>query len=224
MAHELRTPLNAVIGFSDMLRSGLVGELNPRQMAYVADIHESGRHLLALANDVLDLAKIEAGAGELRLERIALDEVIDGALRLVAPRAAMARITLVREPAASRVELNADPLRLKQVLVNLFSNAVKFSHDGGTVTVRVERLGCLVRVTVVDRGIGMAPDDIPRAFERFRQLPGSGSRREEGTGLGLAIARDLVEMHGGRLTVRSALGAGTRVMVELPVEGPLSAH
>jgi signal transduction histidine kinase len=224
MTHELRTPLNAVIGFSYMLRSGIAGELNPRQSAYVHDIHESGRHLLALVNDVLDLAKIEAGAGELHLEPVALDDVIDGAMRLVAPRAASSRIVLARAPSSSGAQLIADPLRLKQVLTNLLSNAVKFSNDGGTVTVETEREGDMVRVSVVDGGIGMAPEDVPRALERFRQLPASGDRRSEGSGLGLAIARDLVEMHGGRMTVLSALNVGTRVIVELPSHGPTPAE
>lgn len=217
MSHELRTPLNSVIGFSELLQSGIAGDLSDRQLDHIGDINESGRHLLSLINDVLDLSKIEAGMVELDLEEVDLDEVIDGALRMVEVRARRSSVGLVRVPEITDAVVWADRLRLKQVVLNLLSNAVKFSHEGGRVTVEVlETEGGGVRIDVVDEGVGMRPEDIPRALEAFRQLDSPLERKQEGTGLGLPLTRQLVELHNGVFRLESALGKGTRAVVELP--------
>jgi len=217
MSHELRTPLNSVIGFSDLLQSGIAGELTERQLDHVGDINESGRHLLSLINDVLDLSKIEAGMVELDLEEVDLDEVIDGALRMVEVRARRAGISHVRTPKYTDAIVWADRLRLKQILLNLLSNAVKFSHDNGRVTVETTVTdGGGVRIDVVDEGVGMRPEDVPRALEAFHQLESTPERKQQGTGLGLPLTRQLVELHGGVFRLESALGKGTRAVVEMP--------
>lgn len=217
MSHELRTPLNAVIGFSELLHSEASGPLSSYQREQVGDINEAGRHLLTLINDILDLSKIEAGKVELAMDEVDLEDVIDGALRLVEVRARAANITLARVPETTDVTLWVDRVRLKQVLINLLSNAVKFSHEGGTVTVEVTAPGDgTVRIDVVDQGIGMVPEDVPGAFEAFRQLDSLLERQREGTGLGLPLTRQLVELHGGTIRLETALGKGTRAIVELP--------
>ncbi len=217
MSHELRTPLNSVIGFSELLQSGIAGELSERQLDHVGDINESGRHLLSLINDVLDLSKVEAGMVELDLEEVDLDEVIDGALRMVEVRARRANISLVRTPKYTDAIVWADRLRLKQILLNLLSNAVKFSHDNGRVTVETTLgEGGGARIDVVDEGVGMRPEDVPRALEAFHQLESTPERKQQGTGLGLPLTRQLVELHGGVFRLESALGKGTRAVVEMP--------
>ncbi len=220
MSHELRTPLNAVIGFSELLHGEISGPLSPYQREQVGDINEAGRHLLTLINDILDLSKIEAGKVELAMDEVDLEDVIDGALRLVEVRARSANITLARVPPTTDLVAWVDRVRLKQVLINLLSNAVKFSHEGGRVTVEVmavEDSG--IRIDVVDEGIGMDPEDVPSAFEAFRQLDSLLERRREGTGLGLPLTRQLVQLHGGTFRLETALGQGTRAIVHLPGVG-----
>jgi len=214
-----------VIGFSELLHSGIAGELSERQLDHVGDINESGRHLLSLINDVLDLSKIEAGMVELDLEEVDLDEVIDGALRMVEVRARRAGISLVRAPKYTDAIVWADRLRLKQILLNLLSNAIKFSHDNGRVTVETALVsGGGVRIDVVDEGVGMRPEDVPRALEAFHQLDSTPERKQQGTGLGLPLTRQLVELHGGVFRLESALGKGTRAVVEMPgAPAPASA-
>jgi len=228
MSHELRTPLNAVIGFSELLHGETSGPLTAYQRDQVGDINEAGRHLLTLINDILDLSKIEAGKVELAMDEVDLEDVIDGALRLVEVRARSASITLVREPPTTDLVAWVDRVRLKQVLLNLLSNAVKFSHEGGRVTVEVRAADDGgVRIDVVDEGIGMDPDDVPRAFEAFRQLDSLLERRREGTGLGLPLTRQLVQLHGGTFRLETALGQGTRAIVDLPgvrLPSPVSAN
>jgi signal transduction histidine kinase len=216
MSHELRTPLNAIIGFSELLRARMFGELNQKQQEYVDDILDSGRHLLALINDVLDLSKVEAGRMELELAPLDLPEVIDGALTLVRERAHKQGIALRRELDADVGEMLGDERKIKQVLVNLLSNAVKFTPSGGTVWVRATRHNGAFEIAVQDTGIGIAPEDQQAIFEEFTQ--GSGeSRTGEGTGLGLSLARRLVELHGGRISVASRVGEGATFTFTVPV-------
>jgi signal transduction histidine kinase len=215
MSHELRTPLNAVIGFSDVLLERLFGELNERQEEYVRDIRDSGRHLLELINEILDLSKVEAGRMELEPAELSLPELLEQALALVRERAARQRlqVTLELDPAVGTVW--ADDTKLKQVVVNLVTNAVKFTPDGGTVDVVARARGGEVEVTVRDTGIGIAEEDQARIFEAFQR----GDRRvsTEGTGLGLTLSKRFVELHGGRIWVQSRLGEGSTFGFAIPV-------
>ena len=215
MSHELRTPLNAILGFSDLLTSGLAGPLEPDRAAYARNIHEAGTHLLSLVSEILDLSRIETGVADLEPETLNLDDSIESAIRIVAPRARAAGIAIARDPQHSGIVLDADRLRLKQILVNLLSNAIKFSHPGGAVAVRAAVAGGNARVVVEDEGIGMAPEDVPRALEPFRRIE-AGAALAEGTGLGLPLTARLVALHGGTLRIESAPGRGTRVAFTLP--------
>jgi len=215
MSHELRTPLNAIIGFSELLIDARDDEDAAARTAYLQTIHASGQHLLALVNDILDLSKIEAGKMEVRLAPVAVAEVVAQALATVQPLAARKGIALF-VAAEGAGEIVADEGRLTQILLNLLSNAVKFTPEGGRVTVEAVRLPDVVQVSVSDTGIGIAPEDHDRIFDEFQQIDGSASRRQEGTGLGLALTRRLVELHGGRIWVESALGQGSRFYVTLP--------
>jgi signal transduction histidine kinase len=220
MSHELRTPLNAIIGFSEVLGERLFGELNDKQAEYVGDIAESGRHLLALINDILDLSKIEAGRMELDLSDIDIGKTISHALSLVRERAERRGIAI-----GSRVEavtLRADERKVKQVLLNLLSNALKFTPQGGRVDVRAATVGHHVEVSVADTGVGIAPEDHDKVFEEFRQV-GASAARVEGTGLGLAISRKFIELHGGRMSLASAPGKGSTFTFSLPLEQPSRA-
>ncbi|HEY4344575.1 MAG TPA: PAS domain-containing sensor histidine kinase [Parvibaculum sp.] len=217
MSHELRTPLNAIIGFSEALERELFGPVgNPRYREYAEDIHDSGVHLLNLINDILDLSKIEAGHFKLHEDDTDLDAVVASACRIVRHRAQQAAISIETALPTPALSLIADDRALKQVLINLISNAVKFSNDRGTVrieaTVRAEGL----RIAVIDHGIGIAEEDIPKALAPFTQVDGTLSRAHEGTGLGLPLAKHLTELHGGELTIVSAPGEGTTVYVDLP--------
>ena len=219
MSHELRTPLNAIIGFAEALSAGYFGPLNGKQGEYVRDIKESGNHLLLLINDLLDVAKIEAGKFELRPEGVHIADEIQSCLRLVASRAAEGGVILETKLPEVLPLYRADRRALKQVLLNLLSNAVKFTLPGGTVTVSVaydEIDG--VRISVADTGIGIASQDLPKVVMPFGSLSRNAalSRPREGTGLGLPLSKSLVEMHGGRLEIVSELGHGTIATVRLP--------
>jgi len=219
MSHELRTPLNAIIGFSEALEREIYGPLgNDRYREYAQDINNSGIHLLNIINDILDLSKIEAGHFELGDEEVEIRYLIDGVIRIVTPRADQAGVQLERWMYDEELVLHCDERAIKQILINLLSNAVKFSNQGETVRVRIERNETALRISVIDSGIGMAEQDIPRALEPFRQVDGTLARNYEGTGLGLPLARRLSELHGGTLTIKSALGEGTSVFVDLPLE------
>ncbi len=214
MSHEVRTPLNAVIGFSDVLRDQMFGELNEKQMEYVNDIHTSGRHLLTLINDILDLSKIEAGRMDLQVSRFSLPEVLRSSVALMRERATRQGIALSLEMDPSIDVIEADERLLKQVLFNLLSNALNFTERGGHVDVAARDQDDQVAISVRDDGAGIAPDDQARIFLEFEQA--GKSTVQEGTGLGLALSRRFVELHGGQLTVDSAPGAGSTFTFTLP--------
>ncbi len=217
MSHELRTPLNAIIGFSDVIRQETFGPLSPpRYAGYIDDIHRSGEHLLSLINDVLDMAKVEAGKFELSPATLDLAALADRALTLVAPQAASGGIRLVREIAPG-LAVTADDRAMRQVLVNLLSNAVKFTEAGGRVCLFAHRLddGGLA-LGVEDSGVGMSKEGLATALEPFGQVQGTMMVAGNGTGLGLPIAKSLVEAHGARFCIETAPGKGTRVWSEFP--------
>jgi signal transduction histidine kinase len=219
MSHELRTPLNAVIGFSEVLLERMFGDLNDRQEEYLHDIWSSGKHLLELLNEILDLSKVEAGQMTLEPAEFSLQEALGHGLALVRERAARHGIRLGMEVAPDVGPVRADELRIKQVIVNLLSNAVKFTPDGGRVEVRARTEGTEVLVTVADTGTGVAAEDRERIFESFQQ----GGRRAsttEGTGLGLTLSKRIVELHGGRIWVDSELGAGSTFGFAIPAGTP----
>jgi signal transduction histidine kinase len=216
MSHELRTPLNAIIGFSDALAEQFFGPLNPRQARYVQHIMTSGRHLLALINDILDLSKVEAGRMELELCRFSLPEALESGVTMVRERANQHGIELHvgTDPGIQIVE--ADERKVKQVIFNLLTNAVKFTPDGGHVYVTACRRDSWIEVSVRDTGVGIAHEDQARVFEAFQQADRSAAQPQEGTGLGLTLSRQFVELHGGRLWVESELGKGSTFRFTLP--------
>ncbi len=218
MSHELRTPLNAIIGFSELLSEKLFGDINAKQEEYVGDILESGRHLLALINDILDLSKIEAGRMELERTDFSLPGVIDNALTLVRERAGRHGITLARTVDERLGIIRADERKVKQVLLNLLSNALKFTPEGGRIEVRAEVQDGMAEISVTDTGVGIAPEDQEAVFEEFKQV-GLTAKKVEGTGLGLAISRKFVELHGGSIWVRSQMGAGSTFTFTVPLRG-----
>ena len=216
MSHELRTPLTAVIGLSDLLlleRDPLV----PRQREYLNGIASSGRHLLALVNDVLDLAKIEAGKTDLKLEPIPIHDIVEESLTTIAPLAETRGVLLEPATIVAVSEVRADRVRLRQILHNLLSNAVKFTDRGGRVSIRVRSDHDRVSIAVMDTGIGIAARDLSRLYRSFEQLRLPSGDRPGGTGLGLALTKRLVEMHGGTIDVESQLGVGTTFTVRIPV-------
>ena len=217
MSHELRTPLNAINGFSEIMVTEMFGRLgDPRYKDYAQDILNSGQHLLALINDIMDMSKIEAGKMKLNFETVSLDEVVQEAARLIRTRAEGAGLTLSLDaPAAPSIE--ADQRALKQVLLNLLSNAVKFTPHGGDVAVVVDHGSDAVRISVRDTGIGIAPEDIQRLGRPFEQIESQQAKTQQGTGLGLALSKALVELHGGDLGIESTPGKGTTVSFSLPL-------
>jgi protein-histidine pros-kinase len=217
MSHELRTPLNGIIGFSELLVDERPGPLNAKQKEFLADVLASGRHLLQLINDILDLSKIEAG--RMLLSPAAFDpaKAVAEVCAVVAPTGRKRGVTIQQEIAADLGSATLDPQRFKQVLYNLLSNAVKFSHDGGEVKVAVERADGHLRLQVIDHGIGISEADQAKLFVEFQQVDSSATRRYEGTGLGLALTRKFVELQGGRIRVYSAPGEGSTFTVELPL-------
>ena len=217
MSHELRTPLNAIIGFSEVLREQMFGELNDRQREYVGDVLEASRHLLSLINDILDLSKVEAGRMELDLGEVSVPDTLRTGLTMHEERANQSGVTLSLEVVPEEIVVQADERKLRQVLFNLLSNAVKFTPPGGRVDVSAHLTGGVVEVAVADTGSGIAPEDQSRIFEEFQQAHStSGGDRSDGTGLGLALARRFVELHGGRLWVESVPGKGSIFRFTLP--------
>jgi signal transduction histidine kinase len=216
VSHELRTPLNAIIGFSEVLGERMFGELNEKQAEYTEDILSSGRHLLSLINDILDLSKIEAGRMELEVTTFHLPDAIENALTLIRERASRHAIRLERVIDDRLGEFTGDERKVKQVLVNLLSNAVKFTPEGGQIKVEANLGDSAVIVSVTDTGIGIAPEDREAIFEEFRQVGSNYAQKREGTGLGLALTRKFVELHGGKIWVESEVGKGSKFTFTLP--------
>jgi len=215
MSHELRTPLNAIIGFSEVLNERMFGELNEKQDEYLKDIYASGQHLLSLINDILDLSKIEAGRMELEVADFDLPSAIDNALILVRERASRRGIRLGRAIDDLVGMIRGDERKVKQVLLNLLSNALKFTPEGGRIDVRAAANDGMAEISVADTGVGIAPEDQEAIFEEFRQV-GTADKKVEGTGLGLALSRKFIELHGGRIWVQSQPGKGSTFSFTLP--------
>ncbi len=216
MSHELRTPLNAIIGFSEVLLERMFGELNDKQADYLKDVFDSGKHLLSLINDILDLSKIEAGRMELVLSDFDVPAALANALTLVRERAQSHGISLQLEVDTTVGEIHADERKFKQIMLNLLSNAVKFTPEGGKVVVRAAAEAAGITVAVEDTGIGISPEDQLVVFDEFRQVGRHYTNKHEGTGLGLALTKRFVELHGGHLSLQSLPGVGSRFTFTLP--------
>jgi PAS domain S-box-containing protein len=223
MSHELRTPLNSILGFAELLLGGRRGQLNDAQQRYASNIGASGKHLLSLINDVLDLSRVASGEVEVVIERVAVEEAIADAITKIRPLADRKSLTLVVEE-RGRHEALADPRRLQQIVLNLLSNAVKFTPDGGQVEVRSWRTGVVVEVEVRDSGIGIPSEHLGRIFEEYSQLDDAYSRKQEGTGLGLAVSRRLAELMSATLTVESVVGRGSLFRLRLPAASIVPAE
>jgi PAS domain S-box-containing protein len=222
ISHELRTPLNAILGFSEIMEGQLLGSLSERYQTYAADIHRSGQYLHGLVTNILDLSRIEMNQVHLDEEEIEIGELIESSVAMLRIRADEQAVRLTAEMTAGLPRVRCDRLRLKQALINLMANAIKFTPKYGSVTVTARREGEGLALSVVDTGIGMRPEDIPTALEPFRQIEPQINRRHEGVGLGLALTKALVERHGGRLELVSALGMGTTATIHLPAERVVS--
>jgi signal transduction histidine kinase len=244
MSHELRTPLNSIIGFSEVLHDELCGKVNEQQKDYLNDISSSGKHLLSLINDILDLSKVEAGKMELELDTIHIMEIFKHSLSMLKEKAAKGGVSLRLDIAPEAdIEIGADERKLKQIMFNLLSNAVKFTPEGGSVRVTARRVslrgeaeaisrdeilrsaqndnnGNFIEISVSDTGIGIKPEDIPKLFQEFSQLESPHDKKYEGTGLGLALTKRLIELHGGTIRLESAYGKGSTFIVTLPVRQP----
>ncbi|MGZ8406937.1 MAG: sensor histidine kinase, partial [Caulobacteraceae bacterium] len=216
MSHELRTPLNAVMGFSDVMKAKLFGDMSPRYVEYAEMIHESGRHLLDLINDVLDMSKIEAERYQLSEEDFDAREAVSAALRLVRLQADTAGVSLRGVLPPASLEVCADRRALKQIVLNLVSNALKFTPRGGSITVMAQASGRDLELSVADTGVGISAEDLERLGRPYEQA-GDAGQRSQGTGLGLSLVRAFAELHGGAMSLESALGEGTSVTVRLPV-------
>ena len=220
IGHELRTPLNAVVGFSEMMTSGIGGELSTTHREYAGLIHQSGKHLLEVVRMLLDMSRLEAGKFELQSEPFAAQDIIEPCFAMVEAMAQSRNVQLVADVSKTLPMLVADERACRQILLNLLSNAVKFSNPGGTVTVTLKRQGTSLNLSVSDQGIGMAPESLDRIGEAFFQEQSGLARGYEGTGLGLSIVKGLVDLHQGTLRAMSEIGAGTTITVLLPINGP----
>jgi signal transduction histidine kinase len=218
VSHELRTPLNAILGFSEIIKAQVFGPLgSPRYLEYAGDIHTSGRHLLDVVNDILTFAQAEANKLTIIAEPVDTADLVKRTLRMLTPQAATMKLTLTAEVADDLPPVLGDPMRLFQALVNLVANAIKFTPEHGQVTIMAEHRNDTIVVRVRDTGIGMAPEDIPKAMVPFGQVDSGHARRYEGTGLGLPLVKHFIELHGGTFTLDSVLGNGTEATVVLPV-------
>jgi signal transduction histidine kinase len=216
MSHELRTPLNAIIGFSQVLREGISGEVSAKQAEYLDDILTSANHLLALINDVLDLSKVEAGQVDLQVAPFSLQDALERGVSMVRERATTDGVQVTLHANGGLDVVTGDERRIRQVIFNLLSNAVKFAPAGGVVDVSATQVNGEARVFVADTGPGIAAEDLDRIFEEFQQTE-AGARQQEGTGLGLALSKRFVEMHGGRIWCDSEVGKGSTFVFTLPV-------
>ena len=221
MSHELRTPLNAVIGFSEIMTNELAGPLgDPSYKEYARDILMSGQHLLDMINDILDMAKIEAGKMTISPQPIDPVDPVDAAMRMIRRKAEEKAINLVLDAQQNLPDIDADHRAIRQMMLNLLSNAIKFTDPAGTITVQVEQRGTDIYFGVTDTGIGIPPEDLPRLAQPFEQVSKTKDRNHEGTGLGLALTKSFAEMHGGRMMLSSIYGEGTTVAFVLPIGGP----
>jgi signal transduction histidine kinase len=223
MSHELRTPLNAIIGFSEVLLERFFGDINEKQDDYLKDIHSSGKHLLSLINDILDLSKIEAGRMEIEPSSFDVSSALSNALTLIRERAQRHGIVVGQDVDPQLGEIYADERKFKQILLNLLTNAVKFTPDGGQISVAARKDDSQAVIAVRDTGIGIAPEDQAAVFEEFRQVGHDYTRKAEGTGLGLALTRRFVELHGGRIWVDSELGKGSTFTFTIPLQSDKAA-
>jgi signal transduction histidine kinase len=223
MSHELRTPLNAIIGFAEIIKTKMFGSARDRYAEYAGDILDSGNHLLALINDILNLAKLEAGKFQLQEHEVDLAAAVEACIALLEPQAREGGVVLSAALDPEALLVRADERRLRQILINLLSNAVKFTPEGGSVRVTSVRRSSGLAISVSDTGHGIAPEDIPKVLSPFGQVESKVRRKQEGTGLGLPLARELVELHGGTLTIDSKLNAGTTVTILLPVSRMIAA-
>ncbi|HEY6877182.1 MAG TPA: hybrid sensor histidine kinase/response regulator [Polyangiales bacterium] len=219
MSHELRTPLNAVIGFSELLDQGIAGELNDKQREYVSYVLSSGRYLLELITDILDLSKVEAGRLELSIEDTALLPIAQHVEHSLSPLASKKHVALELELDQMLPAVHADPMRLQQILYNLLSNAIKFTPENGRVALRARSAGPMVELAVIDNGMGIRSEDLPKLVREFEQVGNDTAAKRGGTGLGLALTKRLIELHHGSIEVESVLGVGSTFTVRLPVGG-----
>ena len=217
MSHELRTPLNAIIGFSEMIERKVLGPISENYRQYGEIVRSSGQHLLAIINDILDIAKLNSGKTELHLEPIDVGQAIDEAISMVSTKGQSASVQIIAALDPQCPTIDADPVRLRQVLLNVLANAIKFTRAGGRIEVSTAVAEAELRIAIKDNGIGMAPEDIPRALEPFTQVGRERTAAQEGTGLGLPISRTLIELHGGRFEITSAPDRGTTVTITLPI-------
>jgi cell cycle sensor histidine kinase DivJ len=220
IGHELRTPLNAIVGFSEMMTSGVVGELSPAHREYANIIHQSGHHLLDVVKMLLDMSRLEAGKFELQTEPFDPAALVEPCFKMVETMARAREVQLVSDLPRLLPQLTADERAVRQIVINLLSNAVKFSQERGVVTLSIKRQGSLINISVADRGIGMDSDAVSRIGEPFFQVQDGLARRYEGTGLGLSIVKGLVDLHEGTLKAMSSPGEGTTITVLLPLNGP----
>ena len=217
MSHELRTPLNAIIGFSEMIERRVLGPIPENYRQYGEIVRASGQHLLSIINDILDIAKLNSGKTELHLEPVDVNRTIDEAVSIISNKATSVGVEISTTFDPARPQIEADPVRLRQVLLNVLANAVKFTPAGGHVGVATTIVDAELRIIVTDNGVGMAPEDIPRALEPFIQVGGENTPAREGTGLGLPISKTLVELHGGRFEITSAPRRGTIITISFPI-------
>lgn len=218
MSHELRTPLNSIIGFSDVMLEEFAGDFNDRQYRYLNNISSSGKHLLGIINDILDLSKVESGKSQLEIEKVPVLDILGEMVSFMQPLAANKEIVLKLGVNPGFSHMMADRAKLKQILYNLLGNAIKFTDAGGHVTIKARSDGIFAYISIIDTGIGIAADDMEKLFKPFTQLDSSSSRQYEGTGLGLALARELVELHNGKIWVESEPGKGSNFTFILPLQ------
>ncbi|WP_342304188.1 ATP-binding protein [Methanolobus sp. ZRKC5] len=218
MSHELRTPLNSIIGFSSVLLSGIAGVMNDKEVRYLNHISNSGKHLLEIINDILDISKVESGKMELIYEKVFVSDIIGSVINIVSPMADKKQINLNCDINPIGISVEADHVRFKQIVSNLVINAIKFSDERNDVSIIAKREGDLLNISVADTGIGITQEDQPKLFKPFQQLDSSNSRKYEGTGLGLALVKDLVESHGGHIWVESEPGKGSIFTFSIPIK------